>query len=372
MKKKLGKVRFAVVGLGHIAQVAVLPAFRHARKNSELTAFVTGSRRKAKLLSRKYDVGNIYSYEQYSELLQSGEVDAVYIATPNEEHTDYACRALRTGIHVLCEKPLAITTEDCLKMIAASKESGAKLMTAYRLHFDKPTMDAIQLCRRGKLGKLKTYLSSFSYVIQDKTNIRLRPMAGSGPLWDIGIYCINAARYLFLENPIEVFGYGARMNEGPFSSVDESVSVLMRFSDDRVATFQCSFNMTESSYFEVYGNKGMLRLTNAFEYAFPPELHTFINEKRSKKKYKKVDQFAAELDYFADCIRRNKKIEPSGEEGFTDVAIILAIEQSTGEGKPIAVNYAGLVKSAEPRKEMVTQKPPVTKPELIDVKSASV
>jgi len=371
MRKKTGKIRFAVVGLGHIAQVAVLPAFRHAKKNTELRALVTGSNEKAKVVSKKYRVPNVYTYDQYSDLLSSGEIDAVYIATPNEKHTDYVCRALQEGIHVLCEKPLAISTDDCFEMIVAARESGAKLMTAYRLHFDKPTMDAIQLCRRGRLGKLKTYLSSFSYVIQDKNNIRLRPMEGSGPLWDIGIYCINAVRYLFGENPIEVFAYGTRLPSGPFSKVDETVSVLMRFSEDRTAAFHSSFNMAQSSYFEVYGDKGMARLTNAFEYAIPPELQTFIKGKHAKKKYKKVDQFAAELEYFADCVLRDKQIEPSGEEGLTDVIIIRAIEQSMQEGRPITVSYAGLEKKAEPNPKMVSRKPPVREPELVDVKSAS-
>lgn len=129
--------------------------------------------------------------------------------------------------------------------------------------------------------------------------------------------------------------------------------------------------MAESSYFEVYGDRGMVRLTNAFEYAFPPELTTFINGKRGKRKYKKVDQFAAELDYFAKCILTDKQIEPSGEEGLTDVTIILAIEQSIREGKPVAVQYEGLEKTADPRPKMVSQKPPVDKPTLVDVKSAS-
>lgn len=304
-------------------------------------------------------------------MLSSEQIDAVYVATPNEEHTDYACRALEAGIHVLCEKPLAASVEDCAKMVALSEQTGTKLMTAYRLHFDKPTMDAIELCRQGKLGRLKTYLSSFSYVIQDKNNIRLRPMQGSGPLWDIGIYCINASRYLFGENPLEVFAYGARLKEGLFSRVDETVSVVMRFPEDRTATFQCSFNMTQSSYFEVYGDKGMIRLTNAFEYAFPPELHTFIKEKSTKKKYKKVDQFAAELEYFANCIQHNKEVEPSGKEGMTDVCIITAIEQSMQERNPVAVSYYGIEKMADPKPKMVSQKPPVDKPKLVDVKSAS-
>lgn len=364
-------IRYAVVGLGHIAQVAVLPAFKHAKKNSLLSALVTGTPKKAKTLSKKYKVAAIYSYKEYDTLLKSGTIDAVYIALPNRLHCEYSVRALEAGIHVLCEKPLALSQKECLQMLAASKKTGAKLMTAYRLHFDKPTQDAIALCQSGRLGNLKTFSSSFSYVFQDKQNIRLQPQEGGGPLWDIGIYCINAARYLFKENPVEVFAYGTRQPSGPFSKVDETVTAALRFPRDRTAVFTCSFNSAASSYFEVFGDKGMLRLQNSYEYAHPPKLTTVIGEKRSKKKYKKVDQFAAELTYFSKCILKNKKIEPSGQEGRVDVEIMEAIDESIQSGRSVKVRYDSETKKATPKPAMVETFPSVRKPELVDVRSAS-
>jgi glucose-fructose oxidoreductase len=370
MASRRRTVRYAVVGLGHIAQAAVLPAFAHARRNTTLAALVTGSPKKAAQLAKKYRVP-VHPYGHYDDLLRSGTVDAVYIALPNEMHHEFSVRALDAGVHVLCEKPLAVSSEQARQMVGAAERSGAKLMTAYRLHFDGPNLEAVKLCRRGKLGNLRTFVSSFSYVIQDRSNIRLRPLVGSGPLWDLGIYCINAARYLFQSNPTEVLARAIRPRRGLFTHVDESVSALLHFPDNRTAIITSSFGMAESSWFEVYGDKGMLRLQNAYEYAFPPELHTQMGDKRSVKKFKVVDQFAPELAYFADCILKDKPVEPSGREGLADVAIIEAIEASARTGGVVSVEYGGVRKTATPDPTMVERKPAVDEPELVDVRSAS-
>src|SRR5207302_10698411 len=131
-----GRVRYAVVGLGHIAQIAVLPSFRHAIENSELRALISSDPTKLRKLARKYGVSRTCTYEQYDEFLQSGEVDAVYIALPNHLHCEYAVRAAEAGVHVLCEKPMAVTEEECQKMITAAASSDVRLMIAYRLHFE--------------------------------------------------------------------------------------------------------------------------------------------------------------------------------------------------------------------------------------------
>src|SRR5919109_4884539 len=138
------KIRYAVVGLGHIAQVAVLPAFAHAG-NSELTALVSDDPEKLEKLGRKYRVKNRYSYAEYDECLAGGEVDAVYIALPNHLHREYSERAARAGVHILCEKPMAVTEEDCLSMIRVAEENQVKLMIAYRLHFEEANLKAIDL-----------------------------------------------------------------------------------------------------------------------------------------------------------------------------------------------------------------------------------
>jgi predicted dehydrogenase len=188
-------VRYAVVGLGHIAQVAVLPAFAHARRNSVLTALVSDDPAKLEALGRKHRVKGTYSYEDYEQCL--AEVDAVFITLPNSMHAEYTVRAARRGVHVLCEKPMAVRVGECKRMIRACDVAGVKLMIAYRLHFEPLNLAAVVAARRGQLGALKYFTSAFSMRVREG-NIRTEPALGGGTLYDIGVYCINAARNLFV------------------------------------------------------------------------------------------------------------------------------------------------------------------------------
>src|SRR6266850_2503007 len=229
-------IRYAVVGLGHIAQTAVLPAFQHASKNSKLVALFSNDATKRKELARKYHVPVVGSYKEYDAFLRSGEIDAVFIAEPNSLHRDFAIRAARAGLHVLCEKPLAVTEEDCRKMMQACQQHQVKLMTAYRLHFEKANLEAIQIVQSGKLGEPRYFNSTFSMQVKPG-NIRLRKKMGGGTLYDIGIYCINAARYLFRAEPVEVFAFSAKNDDERFREVDEMTTAVLRFPDERLANF---------------------------------------------------------------------------------------------------------------------------------------
>jgi predicted dehydrogenase len=131
------RVRYAVIGLGYISQIAVLPAFAHAAENSKLVALISSDATKLKKLAKKYKVTRTYSYEQYAECLASGEIDAVYIALPNNMHRTYTEGAAEAGVHVLCEKPMAVSEQECDAMIEATSRANVKLMIAYRLHFEK-------------------------------------------------------------------------------------------------------------------------------------------------------------------------------------------------------------------------------------------
>ena len=223
------KIRYAVVGLGHIAQVAVLPAFAHAKKNSQLAALVSDDPEKLKTLSRRYKVDHVFSYDEYNDCLRSGMVDAVYIALPNHLHADFTIRAARAGIHVLCEKPMAVTEKECRAMIQAAENNRIKLMIAYRLHFEQANMTAVRLVRSGKIGVPRFFTSSFSMQVRPD-NIRTDREKGGGTLYDIGIYCINAARYLFGAEPTEVFAYSSANKKDPrFKEIDEMTSAVMRF-----------------------------------------------------------------------------------------------------------------------------------------------
>lgn len=362
-------VRYGVVGLGHIAQVAVLPAFKQAKKNSVLTALVTEDEKKARKLSKQYKIPSVYSYEQFDELLTSDVVDALYICLPNHLHKDYAVRALNAGIHVLCEKPLALSPADCLQMSKAAASSGAMLMTAYRLHFEESNLEALKLCKSGKLGDLRYFSSDFSFQVTDIDNIRLKRETGGGPVWDIGIYCINAARTLFQAEPEEVSAFAAERDEDKrFKEVEESVSVIMRFPKDRLATFNCSFGSDTSGEYQICGTKGSLRLESAYEYTSPRKL-TFKKDGETvkTKTFKKVDQFAPEILYFSNCIKTGKEPEPNVAEGLNDVRVIRAIYESIEKRRPVRVEGPG--EHVGPHEGMKTRIKPHKEPSTVNVES---
>src|SRR5438552_7658719 len=235
-------IRYAVVGLGHIAQNAVLPAFAHARRNSRLAALVSDDPVKLKTLARRYRVKATYSYAQYKECLQ--HVDAVYIALPNSMHAEYTIQAANAGVHVLCEKPMAVTVDECQRMIDACREAGVKLMIAYRLHFEQINLTAIDLVRRGRIGEPKFFNSSFSMQVRPG-DIRTRTETGGGTLYDIGVYCINAARYLFRAEPKEVIAISVNSAPDKLPEIDESTGGLLRFDRERIAAFVTSFNAAD-------------------------------------------------------------------------------------------------------------------------------
>ncbi len=367
MKKQ---IRYGVVGLGHIAQVAVLPAFKHVKKNSILTTFVTDDPYKAKRLGSKYNVQNIYHYNEFDDLLKDDVVDALYICLPNNLHATFAAKALRAGTHVLCEKPLALTLYQAERMREAAVAGKTKLMTAYRLHFEASYLKALELCRSGKLGDLRYFSSDFSFQIRDPNNIRLKQVTGGGPVWDIGIYCINAARNLFQAEPIEVFAFQAEGKDSKFSQVEEMASVILKFPDDRLATFNCSFGASPASQYEVYGTKGSLRVENAYEYATSRQLTLKIEDNKQVHKYKKCDQFAPEISYFSDCIIHDRALEPSVIEGMADIRVILAIYQSLYKNKPIELRPAN-VKKVRLSPKMHKFYPGVDKPKTLHASSPS-
>src|SRR5258706_6758168 len=236
------QIRYAVVGLGHIAQVAVLPAFGNARRNSRLVAVVSGDETKRKAIMKKYELSLGYSYEQYDECLASGEIDAVYIALPNSLHGEYAARAAERGIHVLCEKPMALDEEQCRRMTDAARAAKARLMVAYRLHFERANLEAIDVLRSGRIRVPRLFTSTFCTPVVPG-NIRVRRETGGGVPWDIGIYCINAARSLFRDEPVQVQATLA----GSRDEVEESVSAWLRFRGERLAPLSRSFRAAKVS-----------------------------------------------------------------------------------------------------------------------------
>jgi glucose-fructose oxidoreductase len=331
-RSSLELLRYVVVGIGDIAQRAVLPAFEHAHSHARLVGLVSGDETKRRRLGRQYAV-QTWSYEDYDDCLRSENVDAVYLATPNRLHREYAVRAAQAGVHVLSEKPLATTEKDCLAMIHAADEAGVKLMTAYRLHFSPGDLRAMELARSGKLGELRFFTSSFSYELK-ADNIRTNDAEGGSPAWDLGIYCINAARHLFDDEPFAVSAIATESDESRFSEIPPTMSVVLRFPGNRVAQFTCSFDAQAMGHYQLVGTKGDLRVQPAYSWSKPQRHELTIGTKTTRKSFPKTDQFAAELIRFTEHVRKDEQV-PTGWEGLADVRVLAAIEKSVRSGKTV-------------------------------------
>lgn len=361
-------IRYAVVGLGHIAQSAALPGFAKAR-NSKLVALVSGDDKKLAALQKKYRGPFTYRYERYDECLRSGEIDAVYIALPNDQHLDFASRAAKAGIHILCEKPLAMSAREAEELVRVIEKAGVKLMTAYRLHFDAANLATIALVRSGRLGEPRYFNSTFSFQLTDPKNYRTRRASGGGALNDIGIYCINAARYLFESEPTEVFATSVNLGDPRFREVDETTSVIMRFPKERVASFTVSFGAATSGRYQLVGTKGSVTLDPAYEYAQALKQIVTIDDQTREKTFPHTDQFGAEIEAFSECILKNRQPEASAHEGLADLRILDAIHKSARTRK--LVKLPVFEKRQRPQPKDVKRKPAVKEPALVNVNSAS-
>jgi glucose-fructose oxidoreductase len=356
------RIRYAVIGLGYIAQIAVLPAFKNARANSELAALVSDDEQKLQVLGRRYDVPNLTTYDGVDELFNSGEIDAVYIALPNNQHKDYTIRAASAGLHVLCEKPMATTPQECAAMIAAAKANRVKLMIAYRLHFERANLEAAEMARAGKLGELRYFTSQFSQQVHNG-NIRLDGELGGGPVYDIGIYCINAVRTLFAAEPLEVLATQATRRDARFREVPETVSAVMRFPRERVASFTCSFGAADRSTYDLVGTDGSITLDPAYEFAEGLAYEARIGGRTRYRRFAKSDQFAPELMYLSNCILDNREPEPSGDEGLADVRVIQAMHQSIDSGRWVRLELPQRTRRPSIQQEL--RRPGIQPPRLV-------
>jgi predicted dehydrogenase len=324
------KIRYGFVALGDIAQEAMLPAVEHTG-NSAIGALVTGDPVKAGRLAERYSVQHTYSYEQFPEMLSSGNVDAVYIATPNWRHAEFVLPALAAGIHVLVEKPLEIDTARCQQIVDAEKSSKAKLMVAYRLHFEPATVAALERVRNGELGQVHLFTSTFAQMIGPANHRAKTELAG--PLLDMGPYPVNAVRNLFGSEPTEVSAFGSRHANSGLGDFDDTVVATLRFPEGQLANFVVSYYGNAIDTYTVLGTKGALEVQPSYTYGKSLEHFITIGEKKDKVSYKSTDHFGGEMKYFSDCILHDIDPEPDAEEGLADVRVLEAIERSLKTGQ---------------------------------------
>ena len=328
------KVRYAIVGAGDIAQEAMMPGVAHTG-NSALTALVTGDPAKAKALGKQYGIEHHWPYDEFAAGLASGVFDAIYLATPNWRHAEFILPALAAGIHVLTEKPLEVSAARAREILDAERASAAKLMVAYRLHFEPATLDAIRRIRAGEIGEPLAFTSCFGQMV-DPRNHRAHNGVLAGPLLDMGVYPLNAARYLYGAEPVEVVSAtSVRHLESGLGEVDDTVAVTLRFPGDKLAQFTVSYYLNRVDSLIIAGTKGSINLRPAYGFGSPLEQYRIVGEKQSHESYKVTDQFGGEMKYFSDCILEGHDPEPDAEEGLADLVVTDAIQQAIATGAPV-------------------------------------
>jgi predicted dehydrogenase len=330
------KIRYAIVGIGDIAQEAMMPGVDHTG-NSEINALVTGDPEKARRVGEQYGVEDIYTYEQFDRMLTSGKVDAIYLAAPNWRHAEFVVPALKAGIHVLVEKPLEVSTEQCEAIAAAAKASTAKLMVAYRLHFEPGTLSTIDRIRSGELGEVMLFSSTFVQKV-DPENHRARSGVEAGPIFDMGPYPINAARYVFEAEPAEVVSaVGVRHPDAGLGDFDDTVAVTLKFPGNRLAQFVVSYAANALETFSAIGTKGSISMQPCYTYGKSLQQTVTIGQDESSRSFKNTDHFGGEMKYFSDCILNDKHPEPDVEEGYADVRVIEGIVKALKSGAPVTL-----------------------------------
>jgi predicted dehydrogenase len=329
--KKLG---WAIVGLGNLSIYQILPAFAKCEK-SKVRAFVSGHPDKANKLALRYgvDAKNIYNYDNYDSIRDHAEIDVVYIVLPNGMHAEYSIRGLQAGKHVLCEKPMANTPADCQRMVDAARAANRKLMVAYRCRYEPYNQEAIRVVHSQELGPTQTILTNAGWHVDNPDQWRLKKaLAGGGSLMDIGIYALNAARYLSGEEPTEV---NAMMYSTPgdprFKEVEENINFQLRFPSGVLANCSSSYGYFHQSHFRVLGTTGLLEMDPATWYS-GLRLRVQHGNVFEERELPVVDHFAAEMDHLSGCIMENKEPLTPGEEGLRDLKIMMAIYEAAQAG----------------------------------------
>jgi len=339
MKAK-SKIGFAVVGLGSIAQSSVLPAFARCKK-AKLVALVSGDKKKAAKLARMSKARNIYSNEEYASCLANQQVSAIYIATPQGVHLNFTVKAAEAGKHILCEKPLAANVEQSAQMVEACKRHGVLLVTAYRKYFEPSTVYLKKLIQDGKLGRIDVIHTAFSELHSPCSPewLRSASLAGGGPMMDLGVYCVNTSRWLVEEDPVEAIAHMWTLDTARYREVEEGITFRLQFLSGLVVQGSSTYSSAMSSFVYVQGRKGWVCLSPVFPFEEERRLTGKVNGRWIERKFRMVDEFAPQIDAFADAIQRKRGPAPDGVQGHRDMLILQAIYESARKQEPVVIRY---------------------------------
>jgi xylose dehydrogenase (NAD/NADP) len=318
------KVRWGIISTANIGQAAVIPAIQSSR-NGEVVALASRDARKATEFASKMSIPRICP--DYEALLALDDIDVVYIPLPNSLHQEWAIKSAEAGKHILCEKPLALSSTECAEMNEASKRNGVKLMEAFMYRFHPRTQKVLDLVRSRAIGQLKLIHSSFTFRVSDPaTNIRFRPELGGGALMDVGCYCVNICRTVAAAEPTLVQAIAS----WSVSGVDERMTGTIQFADGILAQFDCSLTMERREAYTVAGSEGYLEVPAAF---LPGEKETHIYERHGRRdqyvhSIPGVNQYRLMVEHFSDCILNDSPVRYDPAEATANMRVIDALYRS--------------------------------------------
>ncbi|HVY68803.1 MAG TPA: Gfo/Idh/MocA family oxidoreductase [Verrucomicrobiae bacterium] len=327
------RVGFAIAGLGSLSANQIAPALAKTR-HCRLAGIVTNSAEKARAWQQHYELPDraVYRYDNMEAMADNPDIDAVFIVTPNALHAEHTAKAARAGKHVLCEKPMEVSVERCQRMIDACRKAGRQLAIAYRCQFEPHNLEAIRLAREEVFGKTRIIEATFGFPLSNEEQWRLRhDLAGGGALMDVGVYALQATRYLTGEEPVMVSALETKTNPARFKEVDETVTWQMTFPSGVIAHCATSYNVDETDRFTVIAERGRFGLAPAFSY-------NGMSGWRSDGQpfyFPQTDHFAVQMDDFAECILTGRPTRVPGEEGLRDMRVIEAIYESIRTGKTV-------------------------------------
>ncbi len=323
--KKLG---IALVGLGRYSSGQLAPALLET-EHCYLAGIVTGTKAKEQQWADKYNIpkGNIYNYDNFDTIASNKDIDIVYVVLPNSMHAEFTIRAAKAGKHVICEKPMAVSVAECEAMIKACNDNNVKLSIGYRLHFDPYHKEIIKLSEENTLGTINYVRSDFAFTIGDPSQWRLKKsLAGGGAIMDLGVYCIQAARYGFGQEPIALKAQAFNSGAEKFKEVNEAITWQMEFPDGKFSNSTTSYNFNVNNLF-LSAEKGQAEIDSAYSYR---GLEGYVG--KTKLDFPKFNQQAAQMDAFALNVIHNTSSIVPGEEGLRDMKVIEAVFKSIEQG----------------------------------------
>ena len=327
-------IGYAVVDLSGTTPYSALVAFGRAT-SSRLVAIVANDNG-AQSHAPDVDVP-VYPAGEYRQCLERSDVNAAYLIVPTTMRADYTVEAARAGVHVFCETPMAVTADECRRVIRVCQKTRVKLMIASDLRFQPGHAEAHATVHRGEIGEPKTMSADFTIRIDDAADIRLQRRLGGGTMYELGVACIDASRVLFRAEPAQVMAMTARSTRRLGGDVDEGTVALVRFPHEQLAHFHTSFGEEPTSVLTILGEHGYLRLAPAFSPDVEVEMEVVRGGSRETRRFPATDALAPQLDYFSRCILQDRPPEPDGIDGLQNVRVVEAIYRSARDGRPVTL-----------------------------------